>query len=122
MAWINTAIAFGDAFTTDQGGHITGVVANSNVCTQSYKVSRTVVLSTAQEFAIKITYKTVDATYSVVGMTESAAKQTSENMSRKSFLYAESRKVYSSDGWEVSITYHETYVESTEIVGSNAAS
>ncbi len=51
-------------------------------------------------------YKIVDASYIATGMTEAAAKQLADDESSRDGVSAQARKVYASDGWEVSKTVH----------------
>lgn len=87
----------------------------ADACLQSYKESTQVVLVVGQNFGSKRTYKTVDETYSVAGITEAAAKALCANVSAQNGWFAEARKVYASDGWEVTATHHETTVTSESV-------
>jgi len=108
MAWNPTALSFADAFNYDaETNTITGT-KSPLVCMNSYKTSKRTVYSTVGAVTQITTYTTVDATYTAIGFTEAAARATADGFSEHPGFFAEARKAYASDGWEVSVTQHTT--------------
>lgn len=111
MAWNNTALTLAQCF--DSHGELLPAMSDK-VCVNDYKVSRKTNIFTIGLVTYTEIRKTVDASYVITGMTEAAAKQTADNLAweQKGF-FAQARKAYASDGWEVSVTRHNTFIESS---------
>jgi len=119
MAWDSTPLTFAGAFSYDSSTNTITGTTSDRVCMTSYKTSKREVYFTVSLVTKITTYTTVDATYVATGFTEAAARTTADNFNEHPGFFAEARKAYSSDGWEVSVTQHTT-TSSTDTVTPNS--
>ena len=118
MAWDDSALTFAAAFNYDAATNTITGTKSDRVCMTSYKTSKRKVYFTVSLVTKITTYTTVDATYVATGFTEAAARTTADNFNEHPGFFAEARKAYSSDGWEVSVTQHTTTSTTETVVGS----